>query len=93
MVTKEKNTNDDLIKVLSLIDNSEDIEALLDDLFTYREIKDASSRLKVAKMLNDGISYLDIEKETRISATTIARVSKCLTHGSGGYKKALDILG
>ena len=26
------------------------------------------------------------------SATTIARVSKCLSHGAGGYRAALDIL-
>ena len=34
-----------------------------------------------------------ISGETGASATTIARVSKCLTYGSGGYAAALGVLG
>ena len=33
-----------------------------------------------------------IEKATGASATTIARVSKCLSYGAGGYTMALNIL-
>ena len=43
-------------------------------------------------MLADGKSYAAIEKATGASATTIARVSKCLAYGSGGYKKAISLL-
>ena len=42
--------------------------------------------------LLEGLSYAAIEAQTGASATTIARVSKCLTYGSGGYEAALDIL-
>ena len=37
-------------------------------------------------------SYAAIEEATGASATTIARVSKCLSYGSGGYNAALNAL-
>ena len=82
-----------LNKLLALADDEEFVFALLQDLLTTREIRDMASRLHVAKMLNEGTSYSEIEKQTGVSATTIARVSKSLSEGSGGYKKALQMLG
>ncbi len=84
---------DDLLDVLAKTDNPDDVFALLEDLFTIREIRETSQRLAVARQLNAGNSYATIEKATGASATTIARVSKCLSYGAGGYKKALTILG
>ena len=75
-----------------MADDEEFVSDLLEDLFTTREIRDLASRLQVARMLDDGMSYSEIEEETKVSATTIARVSKCLSEGSGGYKKALEML-
>ena len=57
-----------------------------------RILTETSQRLAVARLLDAGMSYAAIEKETGASATTIARVSKCLTYGTGGYRQALDIL-
>ena len=82
-----------LIKLLALADDEEFVFALLQDLLTTREIREMASRLHVAQLLNDGTSYSEIEKQTGVSATTIARVSKSLSEGSGGYKKALQMLG
>ena len=83
---------EDLLTVLSGVDNNDVAFALLEDLFTIREIKETSQRLAVARMLNEGKPYVAIEKATGASATTIARVSKALNYGSGGYRAALDIL-
>ena len=83
---------DDLLAVLAAMDDEDDIFALLEDLFTIREIRETSQRLAVARLLNEGKPYSAIEKQTGASATTIARVSKCLTYGTGGYQQALDIL-
>ena len=83
---------DDLLQVLAALDDPDAIFALLEDLFTVREIRETSQRLLVARLLSAGKSYAAIEAETGASATTIARVSKCLTYGAGGYKAALDIL-
>jgi len=65
---------------------AEEVEALMIDLCTIREINEMALRLAVAQMLADGESYLKIQETTGSSATTIARVSKCLHHGAGGYQ-------
>ena len=83
---------DDLLRVLAALDDEDTIFALLEDLFTIREIRETSQRLAVARLLAEGKSYSVIEQLTGASATTIARVSKCLTYGTGGYQSALDIL-
>ena len=83
---------EDLLTVLSGVDNNDMAFALLEDLFTIREIKETSQRLAVARMLDEGKPYVAIEKATGASATTIARVSKALNYGSGGYRTALGIL-
>lgn len=81
-----------LLDVLAGMDDKETLFALLEDLFTIREIKETSQRLTVARMLDEGKSYAAIEQATGASATTIARVSKCLSYGAGGYRAALDVL-
>ena len=66
--------------------------AFLDDAFTIKEILDISQRLAVAKMLDKGISYSVISKETGASTATISRISKCYEYGSGGYKNVIEKL-
>ena len=83
---------DDLLSVLAALDDEDAVFALLEDLFTIREIRETSQRLAVARLLSAGKSYAMIEGETGASATTIARVSKCLSYGSGGYNLALGVL-
>ncbi len=81
-----------LLAVLAGMTNPDDVYMLLEDLLTVREIKDASQRLTVARLLDQGKSYSSIERSTGASATTIARVSKALNYGSGGYDTALKML-
>ena len=83
---------DDFAYVLSQMQDTDEIYALFEDIMTVREIKEISQRLAVARMLDAGKSYADIEKDTGASATTIARVSKALNYGSGGYRAALDAM-
>ena len=83
---------EDLLNVLAGLNEPDEIFALLEDLFTIREIKDTSQRLEVARLLREGESYASIEKTTGASATTIARVSKALNYGTGGYQLALEVL-
>ncbi|MDD3647812.1 MAG: YerC/YecD family TrpR-related protein [Candidatus Dojkabacteria bacterium] len=56
------------------------------DLLSVPELKTFAMRWKVANMLYDGITYQDIEKATGMSSTTIARISRWLEYGEGGYK-------
>ena len=59
------------------------------DLLTSEEIIEFGKRWQVAQMLNKNISYEKIEKETGLSSRTIARISKWLSRGMGGYKLML----
>lgn len=55
------------------------------DLLTEQEIEEFASRWKVAQMLAENTPYSQIEKDTGMSSTTIARISKWLNEGMGGY--------
>lgn len=83
---------EDMLSALCAVQENDAMFALMEDLFTIREIKEISQRLAVARMLDEGMAYVAIGEATGASATTIARVSKALNYGSGGYRVALDSL-
>ena len=80
----------DLYKAILSLKNEDECRRFLRDLLTEAEIKEFTNRWKVAQMLNMRIPYEQIEKETGMSSTTIARVQKWLTKGKGGYKLVLN---
>ena len=84
---------ENLLSVFAKLNDNDTVFSLLEDLFTIREIRETSQRLAVARLLSSGKPYSAIEEATGASATTIARVSKCLSYGSGGYAAALEALG
>jgi len=77
--------------ILSLKDVGE-AQVFFRDLLTEAEIKEFSNRWKVAQMLDQKKQYEVIAKETGMSSTTIARISKWLNNGTGGYKLMLERL-
>ena len=83
---------DDLLTVLATLDEPDDVFALLEDLFTVREIRETSQRLLVASLLRKGMVYSQIANATGASSATISRVNRCYTYGTGGYQTALDRL-
>ena len=88
------NTNEkkNLVKAILLLNNTNEAESFLRDLLTKTEIEEFSRRLETASMLSRGIHYSAIEEKTGFSSTTIARVSKWLKNGMGGYKKIIHRL-
>lgn len=88
------NSNDtkNLFKALLCLQDEEECKIFLRDLLTKKEIQEVVNRFKVAQMLSKKIPYTKIEKETGISSTTIAKISKRLTKGMGGYKLVMDRL-
>jgi len=83
---------DEIITVLAKMDNKTEVFNFLRDLLSEKEILEFSNRFKVAKMLEENISYKQIETETWVSSTTIARISKFLNWENKGYKNAISIL-
>lgn len=68
----------------------DECQKFLRDLLTKTEIDEFANRWKVARMLHQKHSYKDIEEATGMSSTTIARISKWLSDGMGGYKLMLN---
>ena len=80
----------DLYKAIADIESVEECKALFDDLCTYKEVEQMAQRLRAAKLLLDGRTYNEVISETGISSATLSRVSRCVNHGSDGYKKAVE---
>lgn len=88
---KNKKTNE-LIKALLSLKNRQEAIKFLRDLLTEEEIIEFGLRLDVAKMLYKKIPYTEITRKTGLSSTTIARISKWLNSGMGGYQLVLKRL-
>ena len=71
------------------LENDKEVRAFLLDLLTEQEVLELSKRFQAARMLSEGNSYIEIEKDTGLSSTTIARVSKSLNSEEGGYRMIL----
>lgn len=81
--------NDNLYDAFLSLKTKSECKAFFEDLFTPAEIRSISQRLEVAKMLSLGETFTEIENITGASSATIARISRCLTKGSG-YKTVLS---
>ena len=79
----------ELYAELLKLKTEKEAELFLEDLCTIKELEAMSQRLKAAKMLLAGKTYNEVVEETEISSATLARVSKCVRYGNGGYKKII----
>ncbi len=91
---KDSNAHiDELYDLFIKLQSREDCKALLDDLCTYKEVEQMAQRAYAAKLFLEGKTYNEIIAETEISSTTLSRISRSISHGSGGYKKFIDYSG
>ena len=79
-----------LAKVFLSLQSEEDCYRLFEDLFTIREIQDLSSRMEIALMLRDKVTYNEIVERTGASTATIGRVNRALNYGAGGYELVMN---
>ncbi len=88
----ENKINRDMIKevyqLLAKVDNEEDMELLLKDLCTNKEVEQMAQRIIAAKLLLEGKTYNQVIEKTDISSATLSRVSSAVKYGEG-YKKYL----
>lgn len=78
-----------LTRAFLLMKSEEDVQAFLSDLCTPREICDFAQRLQVARYLDEGEPYVEVQSRTGASSTTVSRVSKALNGEAGGYRQVL----
>ena len=77
-----------LFELILKLENTQDCEALFDDLCTDKEIEKMAERVYAAKLLLAGHTYNQVIAETEISSATLSRVSRCVQYGNG-YSKFL----
>lgn len=76
----------DLMLAISLINNKEEAWRFLTDLCTPAELEAMADRWRVIPLLRKNLPYRTIHEQTGVSVTTITRVSRCLSFGTGGYQ-------
>lgn len=92
MKDTERHINE-LYNTLIKLTTVEDCKTLLEDLCTYKEVEQMAQRVYAAKLFLEGCTYNEIIAQTDISSTTLSRISRTISHGSGGYKKFIDFEG
>ncbi len=89
---KDKKKINDLITAVLALKTRGEARQFLRDLLTEKELVEFGNRWRAARMLAKKELYLKIQNETGLSSTTVARVSKWLNRGRGGYKLMLKRL-
>jgi TrpR-related protein YerC/YecD len=82
----------ELFEAISKLESQEEAERFCRDLCTLAELEAMAHRWQVARLLEEGLPYVEIAQRTHASTTTVTRVAHWLRHGEGGYRLALDRL-
>lgn len=86
----------DLIKAFLSLKNEDELKAFFRDLMSERDLREFAMRWEIAKMLDAGMSFTQIQEkwdgDERVSANTITKINKWLKEGCGGYKTVIDRL-
>ncbi len=87
---KNKIDPKEFYRAVTTLSSVDECEKFFQDICTIQELEAIAQRFQVARLLDEGKSYVDINKLTGASTATICRVSKCLNYGDGGYKTAIE---
>ncbi len=88
----ERVAEEALYRAILALRDPADCRAFFMDLCTPAELQAMKDRWAVVEWLDEGLSYRQIHERTGVSLTTIGRVARCVSDGSGGYAKVLDYL-
>src|ERR1700751_1837162 len=80
----------ELFQTIVSLQTRVEVEAFLRDLCTLAELDAMAHRWAVARLVDEGLPYLEVAEKTGASTTTVTRVAHWVRHGEGGYRLALD---
>ncbi len=69
---------------------SEEVTRFLRDLCTLPELEALAHRWQTARLVDQGVPYLEVASRVPTSTATVTRVAQWLRHGTGGYRLALE---
>lgn len=82
----------DLIEAFLSLKNEAELKTFFRDLMSERDLREFAMRWEVAKKLDAGIPFSQIQEETKESPVTITKINRWLKEGCGGYKMMIDRL-
>ena len=81
---------DDLADAVAALETRDEARRFLRDLCTLPELEALTHRWQTARLLEEGVPYVEIAARVPTSTATVTRVAHWLRHGAGGYRIALD---
>ena len=87
---EEVAAEEELFNAVLKLRTTTECRAFFQDLCTPAELQAMKDRWSVAERLTEGRTYREIDDVTGVSVTTIGRVVRYLSSGSGGYKTILQ---
>ena len=84
----------ELLDVFLALKNKDEMKAFFRDLMSERDLREFAMRWEIAKMLDAGMSFTQIQEkwdgDEMVSANTITKINRWLKEGCGGYKMMID---
>ena len=80
----------ELFDAMLSMETKDEVEWFLRDLCTLAELEAMAHRWTVARLVDQGLPYVEVAEKAGASTTTVTRVAHWLRHGEGGYRLALD---
>jgi len=87
---KQQRAENALCDAVVSLKSAQECRDFFRDLCTPAELQALVDRWQVVAYLQKGLPYRKIHDLTGVSVTTIGRVARCLTDGSGGYRIAIE---
>ncbi len=80
---------EDLALAIRSLRTADEVMRFLRDLCTRAELEALVHRWQTAKLIDEGVPYVEIAERVPTSTATVTRVAQWVKHGTGGYSVAL----
>ena len=80
---------DRLIKAFTFADNPKLMGKFLAEILSEKDIKKCEMKLNAMCMLHDLATYKSVEQFTRLSPTTVSRLSKVVNNRESGFREII----
>ncbi len=81
---------DELADAFQSLRTRDEVTRFLRDLCTLPELEALTHRWQTARLVDQGVPYLEVAARVPTSTATVTRVAQWVRHGTGGYRLALE---
>jgi TrpR-related protein YerC/YecD len=86
----QSNQTEELFRAIVSLRTTDEAARFFRDLCTLSELEALTHRWQAARLVDEGLPYHEVSRQTGASTTTVTRVAQWLRHGEGGYRLAID---